>query len=162
MIEQNNTVYPTYSCFDDSLEFISYVALEYKDEDTSMVSLVHGIVSGDDGGNYSHAWVEDDSTRVAIFAGMWKGEKIYFYAPIEEFYTQHRVKETTKYTIKEAIENNIRTIHFGPWEPKYEALCGSGTQHTVIGGGEMRLGTIGKLPTRKKTHDNKETTKKAG
>lgn len=148
MMDQNNTVYPTHSCFDDALEFINYVALEYRDEDTSMISLVHGIVRGDDGNNYAHGWVEDSSTRLAIFAGVLKGEKIYFYTPIEEFYTKNRVKETTKYTIKEAIENNIRTIHFGPWEPKYVALCGGGGYHTVIGGGEMRLGTIGKLPTK--------------
>src|SRR4249920_2200100 len=77
-MEQNNTVYPTYSCFDDAMEFIDYVACEYKNEDTSMITLLHGLMTGDDGAPHAHAWVEDASTRTAIFAGIWKGDKIYF------------------------------------------------------------------------------------
>ena len=157
----NNTVYPTYSCFDDALEFIDYVACEYKDEDTSMITLMHGLMTGDDGAPHAHAWVEDASTQTAIFAGLWKGDKIYFYSPIDQFRQGYKITDTTRYTIKEALLKNLEHQHFGPWEPKYVALCGDG-ERTVIGGGEMKLGTIGKLPTRKETHVNKETTQEAG
>lgn len=144
----NNTIYPTHQCFNDAMEFIDYVALAYKGEDTSMIKLVHGLITGDDGKSHAHAWVEDSSTETAIFAGIWKGEKIYFFSPVGQFYEKYRVTETTKYTIAEALAENLRTIHFGPWEPKYVALCGDGDA-TFIGGSEMRIGTIGKLPQRK-------------
>ena len=144
----NNTVYPTYSCFDDAMEFIDYVACEYNGEDTSMITLVHGLMTGDDGEPHSHAWVEDSSTKTAIFAGLWKGEKIYFYSPIDEFRKSYRITYYTRYTIKEALMKNMEHLHFGPWEPKYVALCGDGDKFT-IGSGQMRLGTIGKLPTKK-------------
>jgi hypothetical protein len=148
----NNTVYPTYSCFDDALEFIDYVACEYKDEDTSMVTLVHGLMTGDDGEPHAHAWVEDSTTNLAVFAGILKGEKIYFYAPIDQFRKCYKITDTTQYTIREALLKNLEHQHFGPWEPKYVALCGSGDT-AMIGSGMMKLGTIGKLPTRKETQN---------
>jgi hypothetical protein len=112
---------------------------------------VHGIVKGDDGGLHAHGWVEDSGTKVAIYAGVLKGEKVYFYTPLDEYYSGYRVQETTRYTIRDAVLNNLQTVHFGPWEPKYKALVGGdGGDHTFIGAGKMRIGTIGKLP-RKET-----------
>jgi len=148
-MEQNNTVYPTYTCFDDAMEFIDYVAMEYKDEDMSFLTLVHGIINGDDGESYAHAWCEESGMKVAIFAGFLRGEKTYFYSPVDEFYEKYKVKETIRYTIPEAIAKNREYIHFGPWDPKYVALCGNASQIGVIGGGQMKVGTIGKLPARK-------------
>jgi hypothetical protein len=162
-MENNNTIYPTYSCFDDAMEFIDYVAQEYKNEDTSVITLVHGTIKGDDGNLHAHAWCEESGLKVAIFAGFLRGEKVYFYSPLDEFYEKYRVQEKTHYTIKEALGHNLRTIHFGPWEPKYVALCGIEGDVGFIGSGEMRIGTVGKLPTRKETtHEPKEKVEKAG
>jgi hypothetical protein len=143
----NNVVHPTFSCFDDAMEFIEYVAKEHKQDDLSMIKLVHGLFTGNDNKSHTHAWVEDSSMEVAIFAGMWKGDKIYFYSPIDQFYSSHKITETTKYTLREAAEKNLTHQTFGPWEPKYVALCGDGHYETV-GSGEMKLGTVGRLPNK--------------
>lgn len=164
MTEPNNTIYPTHSCFDDAMEFMEFVAKEYKNEDLSFLKLVHGTVKGDDGLPHAHAWVEDSGTEVAIYAGVLKCEKVYFYTPIEEFYSGWRVQETTKYTIKETVENNLRTIHFGPWEQKYKDLVADDKHgnHTFIVGGTMRIGTLGKLPRKETMGDaRKKTAEKA-
>lgn len=155
----NNIIYPTHSCFDDAMEFVDYVAREFKGEDVP-IQLVHGLMTGDDGQPHAHAWVEETNMKLAVFAGMHKGEKVYFYTPIDQFYAGYKITETTKYSVIEALENNLRTIHFGPWEPKYVALCGGG-HLAVIGSGEMRVGTIGKLPTKKETH-NEQKVKETG
>lgn len=147
-MEPNNTIYPTHSCFDDALEFIEWVAKEYKTEDLSFLTLVHGIAQGDGGALHAHGWVEDSGMNVAIYAGILRSEKVYFYTPIDEYYKAHRVQETTRYTLREALEHNLRTIHFGPWEPKYVALTGGGEHYTVIKSGTIKIGTLGKLPNK--------------
>jgi hypothetical protein len=155
MIEEgtNNTVYPTHSCFDDAMEFIDYLAVEFKDE-SMPIQLVHGLMKGDDGQLHAHAWVEESNMGLAVFAGIHRGQKTYFYTPVKDFYACYRITETTKYSIEEALQNNLRTIHFGPWEPKYVALQGDGGNHTIIGTGTMKLGRIGRLPTTRKEKTN--------
>jgi hypothetical protein len=68
MTGPNNTLYPTYHCFDDALEFLDYVACSGVGPDNMM--LVHSINKSQDGREYCHAWVEDPNLDVAIFAGI--------------------------------------------------------------------------------------------
>ncbi len=143
--QPNNVLSPTFSCFDDSLEFIDYVACEYPQDDLSMLTLVHGIFTGDDQKPHTHAWVEDSSTETAIFAGILRGTKMYMFARLSDYYDKYKFTETKRYTVQEALRANLASGHFGPWEAKYAALCGNG-ERTVVGSGEMRCGTIGPLP----------------
>jgi hypothetical protein len=141
----NGVVHPTHSCFDDSLEFIEYVCGEYKQDDLSMLTLVHGIFIGDDGKPHTHAWVEDSSTKTAIFAGIYQGTKTYLFSKLDQFHNRYKFTETTRYTLREAMEHNLRTMSYGPWDPKYIALCGDG-ERTVVGASVMDVGLIGPLP----------------
>lgn len=150
-MNEETTIYPTHSCFDDAMEFIDWMALEFKeDKDLDELFLVHSINQTNAGRAYAHAWVEDNNSGVAVFAGIYKGEKAYFYSPVKDFYDRFNVQETTKYTVKEAVENNLRTCNYGPWEDKYIALCANGDR-TVLGQGEMKAGLLGTLPTRKES-----------
>lgn len=138
------TIYPTFECFTDAMEFID--AMARLPETHDYISLVHGICVTEEGREYAHAWVEDSNARIAIFCGIWMGTKVYFSAPLEEFFKTYAVKESTRYTIAEAVMKNLETVHFGPWEEKYGALCGEGEQ-TILGGGYMeKVAMIGKLP----------------
>jgi hypothetical protein len=148
-MNEETTIYPTHSCFDDAMEFVDWMAVEFADEKEGLegISLVHSINETQDGKRYAHAWVEDSSTDVAIFAGIFKGVKAYFGSPIKEFYARYNVQETTRYTVTEAIMNNLRTYNFGPWEEKYIALCANG-DHAIVGQGEMHVRLLGTLPTK--------------
>jgi hypothetical protein len=49
--------------------------------------------------------------------------KVYVRAERAEYYAEGRVEKVTRYTPREALRENIRTGHFGPWEDEYRALC---------------------------------------
>jgi len=110
-----NTIYPTYECFNDALEFLLL--------HSGRLMLVHGIcLYPDDGHKYAHAWVEQDG-RFVIFAGIHLGKHKYFAALRAEYYTDAKVQEATKYTPREAAMENLRSGHYGPWLEKYKRLC---------------------------------------
>jgi len=157
MNEEHNpltTIFPTFQCFNDSMEFIDHV-FRLCPEKIDDVVLVHAICVSTNGREFAHSWVEDTKDQLAIFSGVFMGDKIYFAAPLEEFLKTYAVKESTRYTPEEALQNNLRTINYGPWEEKYEALCGAPREHLVMGGGHMqRVIQIGALPK-----SNKPTTK---
>jgi hypothetical protein len=148
MIEGTNpatTLYPTFECFTDAMEFIDIVVREYP-EKINNTTLVHAICVTEEGREYAHGWVEDSQLKAVIFAGIWMGAKTYFAAPFEEFFKTYRVKESTRYTIEEAMKMNLKTVSYGPWEDKYDALCGDGEQ-TILGGGHIeKVSIIGSLP----------------
>lgn len=124
MIDEETTVYPTHKCFDDALDFLGELA---KQENPMLHSgrllLVHAIVLDDKGQEHAHAFVEQDE-KFVIFAGIHKGKLKYFAATVKEYYADARVKETTKYTPKQAALENLRSGHYGPWVERYRQLCG--------------------------------------
>jgi hypothetical protein len=150
MMTEENTLYPTFSCFDDAMHFIEYVWKNYPSLDEIFV--VHAIGKAHDEGEtrYSHGWVEDHNVGVCIYAGYLKGVKVYMCSPIEEYYSKFKFIETTKYTPKQAITLNLKHGTFGPWEPKYVALCNDGVEHIVLGGvTDVRAKLMGPLPITK-------------
>jgi hypothetical protein len=142
--DPKTTIFPTFECFSDGMEFIDHIA-RLCPEKINDISLVHAICTADDGTEYSHGWVEDGKQEICIFCGVYMDEKIYFAARFEDFFKGYKVKEFTRYSVWEALQNNVRTINYGPWEEKYIALCGKGG--TIVGGGMMQnVGVIGSLP----------------
>lgn len=143
--DPKTTIFPTFECFTDAMEFIDVIARE-NPEKIKNTTLVHAICVTDEGREYAHGWVEDSHLEAVIFCGIWMGAKTYFAAPFKEFFKTYRVKESTRYTVEEAVKMNLRTVHLGPWEEKYSALCGNGEQ-TILGGGHMeKVSMIGSLP----------------
>ncbi len=124
------TIYPTHACFDDALEFLELelnrgVALEELERE---YIVVHGICVGDAGESYVHAWVE-------LGPHVWQGglvdvdgkrERCFFAGVREDFYAEYRVRKSTRYTVLEALAENGRTGHYGPWAEEYRALVADG------------------------------------
>jgi hypothetical protein len=114
-------LYPTGTCFDDALDFLSEFLKRNRMLATTC-ELVHGIALARDGEPYSHAWVEQARATVWT-AGIVKGEKIYVGVDIDDYYDEMRVQEATRYSLLEAWAENSRTGTYGPWLDKYSRLC---------------------------------------
>jgi hypothetical protein len=124
MAVQDPHIYPTHECFNDALDFISDVLIQNPDDREALVEellLVHGICLAPDGQPYAHAWVQDGDR--CIFCGILDGTRGYFAASRDEYYAEMRVQDVTRYPVHEALRHNRRTRHYGPWLPKYRALC---------------------------------------
>lgn len=124
-------IHPTGHCFDDALDFIDLVVKNKKDFDECAFLVVHSICRMPDGTRYAHAWVENAKTDVCIFKGIYKGVAMYLQADRKEFYENYEVQEVTKYTLKQACLENLRSNTFGPWEEKYLALTKQGKLQKV-------------------------------
>jgi len=149
--DPKTTIFPTYDCFTDSMEFIDHIARNCPEAIDQMI-LVHAIcISSNEGREYAHSWVEDTKSEAAIFCGIFMDQKTYLAAPLVEFFKTYTVKESTRYTVMEAINENLRTVNYGPWEEKYIALCGFKGAHVVLGGGYMeKIVQVGVLPIHEK------------
>lgn len=164
-LDPKTTLYPTFECFTDSMEFIDHIA-KMCPEIVHRLTLVHGICLSENGREFAHAWCEDKEYGVVIFSGIYMGETVYLAAPFENYFKVFKVKESTRYTVMEAVKNNLGTVHFGPWEEKYGALCGNRGEQIMLGGGYMEkvtlIGSIDKTTkeTKKGKQDesDKETT----
>ncbi len=115
------TIYPTHTCFDDALEYIAEIVKRNVFLiDSDQHFLVHGILLSPDFGAYSHAWVEEGD--FVWFGGIIEGQKGYCQVARNEFYEEMQVQEVTKYSIRKARRENLRTGHYGPWLDKYRQL----------------------------------------
>ena len=121
------TLMPTRHCFDDALDLISTRIMA----DRSLIpelTLVHAVCVAPDGSGtrYAHAWVEEvmpDGEVVCWDSALLESQLVYYAQPLSEYYPRRRVQETTKYTVLEALAENYRSNHFGPWKDEYIALC---------------------------------------
>lgn len=127
---------PTHHCFDDALDYIeSRVKAEPALLRSTALILVHGIAIAPNGPHqgepYAHAWVEEsgeciDSGIIKGQTGISDGQRVWYRVERDEYYASHQVQQTTRYTVREAWAANFTAGHYGPWEPQYAALCGSG------------------------------------
>lgn len=119
MPDDDEPIYPTHTCFDDALELM---AMLNSPELQPKLTVVHALCQAPDGGVYAHAWLERDGIG-AIFGGIFKGEKVYVEAPLEEYRAGLKIQDETRYTVSEAIRENRRTNHLGPWVERYRQAC---------------------------------------
>jgi hypothetical protein len=115
-------VQPTHTCFDDAMDLLDAFATQRPDIIDDL-RLVHGICLDPAGEPFSHAWLEDTATAQVLFVGIVNGERMNLAGDRADYYQEARVQETTTYTLHEALAENTRSHHFGPWEPRYRALC---------------------------------------
>lgn len=118
-------IHPTGTCFDDVSHWIIQQAfkgiLKPHHYDTPSYRICHGICAFPSGELYAHCWIEAGG---ACFDGRkLKGEIIMVEYERKTFYKLMRVKETYKYTLKEATECETRFGYPGPWEMKVRRLC---------------------------------------
>lgn len=115
------TILPTGECFDDAVAIIAELVEENPGVlVTDEYVIVHAVVApyGED---MAHAWVESKDT--VQFIGIVDGERVIVEADRIEFYENIKAKDWTKYTIREAYQEERRTGECGPWEEKYQQLC---------------------------------------
>lgn len=117
-----NEVLPTGKCFDDALDLLNDI-LKYNPECVADLRLIHGICTAPDGHHYAHAWVEDLATERALFVGLVNGERMNLAASREEYWTEVGMVERTPYTYRQAVIENRRHNHYGPWLDHYRRLC---------------------------------------
>jgi hypothetical protein len=114
-------IYPTHTCFDDALD---YLALLAKQRARALPDhrLVHGVCLMDNK-PFAHAWVECGDE--AIGSGVIQGCRVYYFVRRREYYRYFQPQMMTKYTALEAMRENYRTGHYGPWESYYRnMICG--------------------------------------
>lgn len=138
------SLYPTHTCFDDALDYLALVGKERGRHGIRGHFVVHGIClvpdkesfvgSQNPGDPFAHAWVEHEG-RV-IQGGIFRGERVWFSITVEEFHEKWRVRESTRYSVREALRLNRLTNHYGPWLEKYEALTRTAERvRQSVGGG---------------------------
>jgi hypothetical protein len=118
-------ILPTHRCFDDALDYISERLRRHPGLVETLI-LVHGIARAPNGTLYAHAWTEEDG--VCWEGGLLNGERIWFSVSRDEYYAARQIQETTQYTCREALAENLRSGHYGPWKPIYRMLCGHGNR----------------------------------
>lgn len=117
-------IYPTFTCFDDALEFVEDLVRTKNTAALTNVLVVHAICVMPSGERYAHAWVETGGN--CIFKGVIEGEACYITARQSEYYDHFAVQETTKYNwLQAGLENRLAGT-YGPWEQKYLALTRQG------------------------------------
>lgn len=129
MMDETKTIYPTRKCFDDSLELmvdmIDQTPDYEKPEMMRNLFLVHAIV--EPGGQLSsHAWLEHDENECVYFVGLRNGKPVAFASPRGEYRRLHNVIDSVRYRIDEVYTKNRECKTYGPWEPRFQELCGNG------------------------------------
>lgn len=128
-VDPAQCIYPTYTCFDDALQFLlDLFAHNPQDQRHFMrtITLVHGICVDPEGKRYSHAWVEYSVRGECIFRGRVgspEAPPTYLRCEKQAFYQEHRVEVVTRYSMQ-AVRRETR-LHgtSGPWKEAYQALC---------------------------------------
>lgn len=95
------------NCYEANAElFLNYFA------NRPEVRLVHGTVYHPKTGWHGHCWIETGDTIIDA------ANKTMNILQKDKYYTIGKIKDTTKYTRKEAIRKMLETQHYGPWEEK--------------------------------------------
>ncbi|HJS76762.1 MAG TPA: hypothetical protein VJ778_05090 [Burkholderiales bacterium] len=116
---------PTHHCFDDAIDYlVERVKRHPKLARRRTLILVHGIAHSDAGEAYAHGWVEEGGK--CWDAALLDGARVWYSVTRDEYYAARQITETSRYTIREALAENLRTHSYGPWEPRYRGLCGKG------------------------------------
>jgi hypothetical protein len=138
---------PTHTCFDDAMEFFEILRLDepqVREYARTALRLAHGICMAASGERYVHAWVEerlegDDPERVGwppvvVWQGMRYGAgKGWFAVDAEWFHKSYQVQECVRYEAQRFAMLNLRTGHYGPWEPRYLAMMGDSPGGRLLG-----------------------------
>lgn len=137
-------IYPTFTCFDDALEFLGDRVKADPVAAARQLMLVHGICLAPEGPKkgtpFAHAWVEEMKPEGVVVwqAGILEGQRVLYSVGLQEFTQSFQVQQFTRYTVHQAALENERTCHFGPWIPEYEALCNHGPDE-IFGGVDAEL-----------------------
>lgn len=110
---------PTHTAFDDVLDFYTGVPVEMRHE----FFVMHGICTRPtQPRRFAHAWIEHESGFV-LMSGVVDGVLAFGLMTRDAFEAEFQVEHSTRYSFAEALAENARADHFGPWVPAYRELC---------------------------------------
>lgn len=119
-IEPGISIYPTHTCFDDAVGIMAIILNRNGIQVAEQIKIVHAIIAPY-GEKISHAWIEYKGR--AYFMGFIEGKKRRVMAPIAPYEAGLNIVHVTRYTIDEAVAEELRTGMKGPWVPEYRELC---------------------------------------
>jgi hypothetical protein len=132
-----NALLPTFTCFDDAIEFIeSRVREEGPRYAADHLRLVHALCEAEDGTIYAHGWAEDKG--LCWNAALVEGQKVYYSIKRVDFYRWKKVREPRRYTMEEILDQNRQHGTYGPWEPQFIAACGKTGEGRILGAVQVR------------------------
>lgn len=115
---------PTGECFTDCMELLEDVMNDRAPDDRMTdVQLVHAICifPKTKKKRFAHGWIEIGP--VVLQRGFIDGKRVKYTLPLKEFYRKMQVKDYTKYSVAQAIHENLKSNHYGPWLRRYRRLC---------------------------------------
>jgi hypothetical protein len=127
------TLSPTHKCFDDALELLNQIVKQGRHR-TEDWRLVHAICKAV-GHEFAHGWCERNRKTV-VTAFIIDGQHTYVEIPRRDYYRLFSPQEMTRYTVDEAMWENLRHYNYGPWERRYREACGS---NEILGTVEVAL-----------------------
>jgi len=139
-------ILPTHTCFDDALDLLSErVTKDPQLAKKRRILLVHGILLVPEGHPqagtpYAHAWVLQAGQ--CWFTGLIDGVRIRYAIPRDAYYAATRLQEFTAYTARQALYENFRSGHYGPWKQAYIDLCASGGTRQLFGRTGLKVSII--------------------
>src|SRR4030095_8176654 len=122
-------ILPTHTCFDDALELLTQrVTKDPSLAKKRRILLVHGVLLVPDGAEdagkpFAHAWVQQAGQ--CWFTGLVEGVRVHYSIPRDVYYQTMRAQEWTTYTPRQALFENFKHGHYGPWKDPYLKLCSS-------------------------------------
>lgn len=116
--EDEITVNPTHSCFDDVTK---YVISELCNKRINYLSVCHGICTMESGKQYSHAWVMNQ--EIIYDFGIINDEKVMLKFKRSEYLSKYKVRWFRQYSVAEAIAAEAIAKRPGPWCNQLTKLC---------------------------------------
>lgn len=151
------TILPTGRCFDDALDLLTERIREGAAPDA--LRLVHAILRAENGRRYVHAWLEEHDQ--VWDAGTLDGRRIYYAVAWQEYYQARKVEERTRYTPHQALIENARTGHYGPWKPHYLALCATpGDGGRVLGAVQVQIPEAFRVELKRKARNRAKAARR--
>lgn len=118
------TIYPTFSCFDDAVDYLNLLMHEGTPfAEVHAHRVVHGIVLSPDGEPSAHAWVENGDE--IIQAGIFEGDRVWLKMTRAEFAERYAVQKAVRYSPTELVRMQ-RVRGPGPWDPEIRKRCNDG------------------------------------
>lgn len=120
---------PTHTCFDDALDFYMMLrrVMNASDAELNAYELFHAIclMPGTRSERMAHAWNRDPRTGDVVQAGLVDGSntRCWYALADEVFEGIFRPQYVVRYTFVQALRENHRANHFGPWDPEIRQYC---------------------------------------
>jgi hypothetical protein len=123
-MSDDDTIYPTHTCFTDAMEFLVDV-VKHAPATMDEYTLVHAVCLPGSDRAYAHAWIERRTPKgtEAWQSGIWRRHRVQYAVMASELEQELRPQRIWRYSIEDASALNRETGMLGPWVRELEDLC---------------------------------------